>query len=886
MQVMAVRPAHDDSGPFVGRARELAIGRDVIAHDDQVGAILISGEAGLGKSRLVEHLIDAAGDPTVVRGVAVPRPTPVPFELIRSITRLEESSEGPAAQIRSHAEAARNLAEGPTIFVFEDVHWADAESLDVIDRLVATGPLTTSVLVTFRPTGLRSDGAASAFLRRTERRAHTVQLRLEPLRRDEVSEYLHASGRATSDDTVDHIHARTGGNPLLLAELVAATPPDADLTTGVPWTLAELLRPEIDALTPDVRVVAEAVAVLGSAIEFDLLAAAVEADERSLLQRLRTLVDLGILAEVEDDRFAFRHDLVREAVADSLFSRERRRLHGRVHDSLVATGSTDTVALVMHARAAGRPELAAEQACAGAVAALEAGHTHQAFAFADQALEERTDDVDLHRIAVVSGWMTGQTRAARSHLSRWDELIDADQEQRAELLHYKIRLLWESGDADADRAAEELAALADELPDSPARAQALADVAQHHMLVDRVRDAITVADRAVQVACDAGPEAASAQRQARVEGASARLAVASLREDAAIELSRLADEAERHGDYVTASRALHNRPLPADPDHALAQLDRMRDLSRLGGLATIGDVGHRYCLLTAAANAGDRDTYEPLLEAALEDFDDPYGLAMHATMLALGDGRLDDAEALINRSSPGVRSQHKSGRWREFAAALIDLERGRRDETAAWLAARVEDAELPYVIDRTIIGHLSRFLEAGLQTEIAAIIDTTIEKVEGDAKAAWSAARAEIAGDLEAAERLYREALESPFGRHAVERAELHLGLGRIASARGLDPRPHLEAAATALCRWPGRLRDRVDELLGTSMPAAVEHGLTPREREVASLVARGLTNGGIADELFISTKTASVHVSNILAKLGMHNRTEIAAWVAAGSMN
>ena len=192
---------------------------------------------------------------------------------------------------------------------------------------------------------------------------------------------------------------------------------------------------------------------------------------------------------------------------------------------------------------------------------MEAGHTHQAFAFADQALEERTDDVDLHRIAVVSGWMTGQTRAARSHLSRWDELIDADQEQRAELLHYKIRLLWESGDADADRAAEELAALADELPDSPARAQALADVAQHHMLVDRVRDAITVADRAVQVACDAGPEAASAQRQARVEGASARLAVASLREDAAIELSRLADEAERHGDYVTASRASGAGPM-------------------------------------------------------------------------------------------------------------------------------------------------------------------------------------------------------------------------------------------------------------------------------------------------------------------------------------
>ena len=54
---------------------------------------------------------------------------------------------------------------------------------------------------------------------------------------------------------------------------------------------------------------------------------------------------------------------------------------------------------------------------------------------------------------------------------------------------------------------------------------------------------------------------------------------------------------------------------------------------------------------------------------------------------------------------------------------------------------------------------------------------------------------------------------------------------------------------------------------------------LTPREREVAALVAEGCSNGEIARRLYISTKTASVHVSNILAKLGMTSRTEVAAW-------
>jgi DNA-binding NarL/FixJ family response regulator len=55
--------------------------------------------------------------------------------------------------------------------------------------------------------------------------------------------------------------------------------------------------------------------------------------------------------------------------------------------------------------------------------------------------------------------------------------------------------------------------------------------------------------------------------------------------------------------------------------------------------------------------------------------------------------------------------------------------------------------------------------------------------------------------------------------------------------------------------------------------------GLTPREGEVAALVAEGLSNGEIARRLYISTKTASVHVSNILAKLGMSSRAQVAAW-------
>ena len=81
--------------------------------------------------------------------------------------------------------------------------------------------------------------------------------------------------------------------------------------------------------------------------------------------------------------------------------------------------------------------------------------------------------------------------------------------------------------------------------------------------------------------------------------------------------------------------------------------------------------------------------------------------------------------------------------------------------------------------------------------------------------------------------------------------------------------------------RWPGVRKDRAEALArrlqGASTRADGE--LTAREREVAALVADGLTNGQLAERLFISPKTAAVHVSNILAKLGLSSRAEIAAW-------
>jgi DNA-binding NarL/FixJ family response regulator len=147
------------------------------------------------------------------------------------------------------------------------------------------------------------------------------------------------------------------------------------------------------------------------------------------------------------------------------------------------------------------------------------------------------------------------------------------------------------------------------------------------------------------------------------------------------------------------------------------------------------------------------------------------------------------------------------------------------------------------------------------------------------------AALSEARGEFAPAVDLYRRAIEEQRGASLVTFvADLDMGLARCHLA--LDQLDYARAAAasaaTRLARWPGWRADEADALLRrlTHRPErSGGDGLTSREREVAALVAVGLSNGEIGTRLYISTKTASVHVSNILAKLGMSSRSEVAAW-------
>ncbi|MEM8747137.1 MAG: response regulator transcription factor [Actinomycetota bacterium] len=126
------------------------------------------------------------------------------------------------------------------------------------------------------------------------------------------------------------------------------------------------------------------------------------------------------------------------------------------------------------------------------------------------------------------------------------------------------------------------------------------------------------------------------------------------------------------------------------------------------------------------------------------------------------------------------------------------------------------------------------------------------------------------------------QSTKATFG--ALLDAEVAMAHARVALRAGRrdEGRGHARQAAELLGRWPGRRRD---EALALAADEVCSDELTGREIDVARLVARGMTNGQIAEELFIARKTVSTHVSNILMKLDMSSRTEIATWMVRSGL-
>jgi DNA-binding CsgD family transcriptional regulator len=958
---------------MVGRAAELARLRELAATHGEPAVVLVTGEAGIGKTRLVAELVAGLGpdvpvlagqgsqgapgrpfqllleavEPVVEPWEAIPEPLAGRAEPLRLLLgpvapRLAASPErdyGQEELLRAAVALVRELVGGlaprpadgrpaRALLVFEDLQWADAQSVALFGRLAVAADLPLLLVGTFRPEGVARRHPVVDLLAELDRQRSVTSIALERLDRTGVAELLAAVYRhPVPFRAAEALHQRTGGNPFFLEELVVTAgraDPGRLAELPLPWNLTEAVLRRLDDLTPDQRRVVDAAAILGRRIPFDLLAAVTGSGEEELIAVLRHLVAENVVVEEEPDVFAFRHALTREAIASRLLGRERRRLHEKALAALQEAGGDDHAAIAWHARGAGRYDEMVEAARQGAWSYLQQGATAEALRLAEQGLSEADRDLDLLAAASKAAWLIGLNGVAVEHGERWHAEAEAGGQpvEQANALIHLARCYWEACDQQRHwRAVWAALAAAERLGDSRPLARAYDLVAQAHMLAGREAEAVAWADRAIALA--ERLDCPDVRAGALVEKGSALIDTREGHEQGVALLEQAIAEAEAGGFGFTLHRALNNLLVhqvaawpPARTRQVIHQMQATAERTGQSSEAAGWALGESAVAVLEGDLQAALAAVREARRSAVEGVNDRWWRDFHEAPLLLEAGALDELAELLARQEAGPHRQEEPAEL-VFASILrlaLAARRGDLKEARAALAGATAPPAWAggwsWKHEELVLPALLAALRAGMApAEVRAHVPgTAAADSAGTDPDRWSpmevglehlqAALLEAEGEAAAAADAYLRTLRSPCHRPAYLVADCRAGAARCLLAVGDQDGAlrHAREAGRLLERWPGWRRDEAHTLLrrlgdGGSAgrgPGGLKGGplegqgpaaLTPREREVAALLAEGLSNGEVARRLFISTKTASVHVSNILAKLGMASRAEVAAW-------
>ncbi len=353
--------------PLVGRARELASLRKAAADLKRAPAVvLVSGEAGIGKSALVEQFAREmrGGGLRVLSGGCVELAgDPIPYaplaEVIRKARREaadsgilgdqqnlqldyflqirhEQHPQGRAELFERALGLIDSFTQGHTEFVliFEDLHWADQSTLDFIAFLTRNAPEGLLFLLTYRDDELGSRPGLQALLGGVASNRITRRIVLRRLASDEMAELVEqVRGRSISKAEARHVFVRSEGNPFLAQELLIA-----DDEGGFQNTLDDVLLARATRLSSQAEEVMRTVAIVGRAVTHDVLVSAVGFTDELLASALREAVSCGLLSvDADRETYTFRHVLTQEAVLNRMLPGERRRLHAAVAQAIELT---------------------------------------------------------------------------------------------------------------------------------------------------------------------------------------------------------------------------------------------------------------------------------------------------------------------------------------------------------------------------------------------------------------------------------------------------------------------------------------------------------------------------------------------------------------------
>ena len=910
------------SPEMVGRSETLAA--LTLALEHAPGVVLVAGDAGIGKTRLVREFAAAveatalwgdcvpmqAGElpyapfATALRGLAVPAPP-----------TAAEPGDARAQRFEAVVAALGRLArDGPTVLVIEDLHWADGATQDLLRFLVRNlGELALLVVVTVRTDEPNVPAPLQRLIAELTRSAERFDL--APLNREQTARQLEGIlGTAPDEATVARIHARAEGNPYFAEELLAAD--------GHSASLRSVLLARVADLDGDARRVLELVATMGQSLDHDLLMRVTANDEGTVL----ALLDRGVLV-CDGDRYRFRHALAGEVIRAELLPPARRAHHAALARAIEA-GPPDPAALAHHLHAAGEHAAALR----ASVEAAEAATAIFAFGAARHQLErarelwplvepaERPggiDEVELLRRLAVATQSAGDWEGALPIAEAALALADRD---HAAALHRLLADLYHADEPAVTHLERALELLGDR--PSAERAATLLSIIDHDFYGQVPTATLARSHAALAVAREAGARAEEgrARRQlgsALAYGGDADAGLAHL--EAA---KRIAIEV---GDGRELSRSVG---LLGDALTMLGRVEEgvaafeagLEDIRRFGlalsyGLAVDSDIAD--CELRLGRWDAARERLERLLRHSAHD--DHVHLVVVGYLIALEarQGRFEAASELDRTAQrllggnvgPHVVVKANSGRA-ELALLRGDPDAARaivretRERFRTWdllcgpallslglraeadiaelrpqerAAARAVAEELRGAPDRPGTQQWYAFempIDEWAPPETIAndlLGEGELSRITGTPRPGlW----AEAAGRFDQVRSPYQAAYAR------LREAEARLALRDRAGAE--PPLRRAYAAAVALAAGP--LRDAVERLarqagVGLGDGAGPRpFGLTKRELAVLRLLAVGRTNRAIADDLIVSPRTVDMHVRNILDKLDAANRVEAAA--------
>ena len=862
--------------PIVGALRELITrhGRDQVLE--------WAGASRVGLGALVPDLIAPPSDPEGLR-----------LQLFEAVARLWET-------------AART---GPLVVVIEDLHWADESTRHLLRFL--TGALTDAsvlVIATYRTDELDRRHPLRPFLAEVGRLAGVSRLEIGGLSRPEVAELLgRLLGRTPSGVAVDLVHRRSEGLPYFVTELATSASRGC---VDMPDTLRDALNVRVQRLSDRTQETLQVAAVAGPRVEHALLETISDRTPAELDVDLREAVDAGILV-VDDDGYVFRHALLREVVHEDMLPGRHTRLHARfaalLEDRPELAPGTASVEIAHHWSAAHDVQKAFRWSLTAAGA--ESSAHFEALKMYERALElwDRVDDPEsvagshvslLDRAAATArdaGEIERSLALTKQALAETpDDAPVADVIRRWAERGQRLSSLMRPG------AVESLRTAADLLPaeaESKFRARVLNQLAMVSTLSGV--DATEVAREAVAAAVEAGSPVTESHARNTL---GVCLVIRGHEDDGLVELLRAGELGQGSRGtmlrfWINYSDALCLAGRYAEAvEQALAGVEVAAGLGleRSTGAMLAGNAAEPLLAL------GEWDRANRLVERSLE-LDPPAHHLAHLRLLQcwlrLQTGRLDEAEAILTEfrgliTGPQVAPQYSSQVIRldvELALATGDVDRAWADLEVAfehwdrfhvahrypllWLAGAAARAA-----DRIDGGGRSiRVLSAYEQVEpvrARQIWGPLIEAELADTVDGWRVAWVATASPERPC--YVRSYAGLRLAQHLVSRRER--GEAREVLAAATESADRIGASSVG--ERLGALAARAG--LTSAGSAAGAPGLlatlTTRELEVLRLVAVGRTNGEIGTELFISTKTASVHVSNILAKLGVGARGEAAA--------